>query len=210
MAQLNPAAFNSLLSHLGQQFAWRKAFACPCVSPHSGQPNSHCLQCSGRGRYWSEAVDGMAGVVGREQTKRQAVFGLWDSGDVLLSIPADSPLYAIGYYDRVTALNRTEPFSLNLVHGVNATLRFVPTQIDSVVWLDAEQQRVEGEIPLVTVSGELDWGDNPPPSKVTFALTGRRQPEYFCYQDLPLDRPHHAGATLPRRVQLRRFELWGG
>lgn len=208
--QLSPDAFNDLLSGLGQQFAWRKAFACPCISPQSGQPKPNCKHCQGKGRYWdATAVTGMSGVVGREQAKRQAVFGQWDAGDLMLSIPSDSPLYAMGPCDRVAALNRTEPFSINLMHGINTAIRFAVTAIDSVTWLDSNDELVNGEIPDISGSGELVWGSSPPPAKTTFALTGRRIPEYFCYQDLPLDRPHHAGAALPRRVQLRRFDLFG-
>ncbi|WP_103972895.1 hypothetical protein [Methylovulum psychrotolerans] len=57
---------------------------------------------------------------------------------------------------------------------------FVVGQVDSVVWLDS-----------------------------TDTLTGRRYPEYYCYQDQPVDRPHQFGASLPRRVALKRYGLLG-
>ena len=34
-------------------------------------------------------------------------------------------------------------------------------------------------------------------------------PEYYCFQEIPIDRPEHSGAALPRRVALRRFDLFG-
>lgn len=206
MVQLNQLAFNSFLQQLGQQFLWRKAYACPCLTSHSGQPKINCPQCFGRGRFWDEGITGVAGVITHAQAKRQAAFGLWDEGDIALSIPADSALYEIGYYDRVSCLDRTEPFSITFTYGVNDTLRFVPTVIERLTWLDEAEQLVEGEVPFVDPQGELLWGEVMPPVKTAYALTGRRIPEYFCYQDMPLDRPHHAGPLLPRRVQLRRFE----
>lgn len=207
MVQLNQRAFNSFLQQMGQQFLWRKAYACPCLSHHSGQAKINCRQCFGRGRVWAEGEEGSAGVVTHAQTKRQAAFGIWDEGDIALSIPADSVLYNMGQYDRVLCLNRTEPFSITLTYGVNDTLRFIPTVIERVTWLDEAEHLVEGEVPFVGAQGELLWDDVTPPVKASYALTGRRSPEYFCYQDMPLDRPHHAGELLPRRVQLRRFEL---
>jgi len=40
-------------------------------------------------------------------------------------------------------------------------------------------------------------------------LTGRRRQEYFVYAEMPFDRPIHYGLTLPRRVVIRRFDLYG-
>lgn len=208
MPSLQPAAFNQLLNHLGQQFAWQKAYACPCINPHSGQAKQNCQVCQGKTRYWGSAVSGKAAVVGREQAKRQAEFGLWEAGDLMLSIPSDSPLYDIGLYDKVAALNRTEPFSTTAVSGDNTVFRFAITSIDSIIWLDANQQIVQGAIPIIGANGQIIWGANQPPPNTSYAVTGRKTPDYFCYNDLPIDRPHHAGGALPRRIQLKRFDLF--
>jgi hypothetical protein len=95
-----------------------------------------------------------------------------------------------------------------LVYGVNDTLKFTPTQIDSVIWIDGSDAIITGTVPTI-VNGALVWSGTIPPVKTSYTITGRRAPEYYCYQDLPLDRPHEFGEPLPRRVVLRRFDLMG-
>lgn len=204
----SPGAFDSFLNNIGQEFSWRKAFACPCVNPNSMQANPNCPVCGGKGRAWVDAIVGKSGVAGRNAMKEWAQFGLWDAGDVILSIPSDSPLYAIGPYDRVIMSNRTEPFSTNMVRGMNDIIRFPIVSVDRVFWI-VNGSIVDGEIPIVLANGVLDWNGSAPPMSATFSITGRRRPEYFVYQDQPMDRPHHAGLTLPRKVVLRRWDLYG-
>lgn len=201
-------AFNSFLNGVGQDFSWRKAFACPCVNPNSMQASPTCPVCNGKGRSWESAVTGRAGVAGRESMKQWAQFGLWDAGDVMLSLPSDSPLYDMGQFDRVLMLNRTEPFSINMIRGMNDIIRFPVVSVDRVFWI-VGGAIVEGALPTVLPNGVLDWGASAPPMATNYSLTGRRVPEYFVYQDLPMDRPHHAGMRLPRKVVIRRFDLYG-
>lgn len=200
--------FNTLLNGYAQSFLWRKGYACPCVNPNSGQPKVGCTTCGGKGRFWSSATPGMAAVMGRDVAKKQAGFGLWDQGDIMLSIPSDSELYALGMYDRLEAVNRTEPFSMNFVAGINESLRFSPVSIDRVIYLDGTNQLVECDIPVINTDGTLTWGTIKPPVKTTYSMTGRRKPEYFAYDELPLDRAHHNGEPLPRRIVVRRFDLF--
>lgn len=200
--------FNSLLNHVGQDFTWRRAYACPCINPRSGAAKPSCPHCDGKGRLWDAPVAGKAGIVGRDQLRKFADFGLWDQGDIMLSIPSNSPLYAMGQFDRIAALNRSEPFSANLIRGLNDTLRFPVLSVDRAFWLDGEHIR-DVALPVVNEDGSLTWADGAPPAGVTFSLTGRRTPEYFVYQELPTDRPLHFGEPLPRRVALRRFDLFG-
>ncbi|MBT9099986.1 hypothetical protein KFZ76_19995 [Methylovulum psychrotolerans] len=206
-AYLNPLLFNQLLNQVGQAVAWRRAVACPCVSRDSGQPRVDCAQCFGAGHIWGEPTAAQAGVISGAQAQALEGFGLLDVGDVVLSIPSDSPLYAIGGYDRVQLCNRTEPFSLVLVAGLNG-VDFVVAQVDSVVWLDSTDTLVSGSVPEVE-GGRLRWQGLVPPDGVAYTLTGRRYPEYYCYQDQPVDRPHQFGASLPRRVALKRYGLLG-
>lgn len=207
--QLQPEEFDRFLNSIGQSFDWRSAAACPCVNTYSGAPNPDCTHCYGKGRFWAVAVNGTAGIVGRNQLKKFAQFGEWDAGDTMISIPSDSPLYAIGQYDRLVAVDRSEPFSMNLVYGVNDIIRFPVIELDKVFWIDADDNMVEGDLPTINSDGTLTWGATQPAAQATFSLTGRRHPEYFVYIDLPLDRPFHHGANLPRRCVLRRFDLYG-
>ena len=207
--QLSPSAFNDFLNCVGQHFDWRSAYACPCINPHSGSPDQSCPHCLGKGRFWSEPVLGTAGIVGQSQLKKFSQLGVWEDGDTMLSIPSDSPLYDIAQYDRVIAINRSEPFSINLISGINDSLRFSVLSLDRVFWIDADKNLIENDIPVVGPGGTLIWGAEHPPSQVTFSLTGRRVPEYFVYMDIPFDRPFFHGVKLPRRVVLRRFDLYG-
>ena len=206
--RLSPASFNRLLNHLGQSFSWRKGYACPCVDMHSGAASLSCTQCLGKGRIWGSANAGSAGIVSREKMRNYAAFGVWDSDDIMLSIPSDSPLYAMGQYDRVAALDRSEPFSLNIIKGFNDVLNFHVLSLDRAIWFSGGDI-IEGAIPFVSENGIISWPNGVVPgSGVTFSLTGRRMPEYFCYLEIPTDRPMHHGEPLPRRVVLRRFELF--
>lgn len=207
--RLQPAAFNRLLNGIGQSFVWRKGYACPCTNKNSGQPKANCAHCSGKGRTWGEGLPGIAGVVSQTKLKHFATFGVFEKDDMLLSIPSDSPLYAIGQFDRVEAQNRTEPFSINLVRGLNDTVRHRVHSLERCFWLDTSDAIREAPLPKISDSGAVSWASGAPPSGATFSLTGRRYPEYFCFLEIPTDRPMHHGAPLPRRVVLRRFDLFG-
>ncbi|MGR9108258.1 MAG: hypothetical protein ACU843_15160 [Gammaproteobacteria bacterium] len=135
--------------------------------------------------------------------------GMFDDGDTMVTIPSDSPMYEIGEFDRVDTVSRTEPFSVNIVTGLATSLRFKPESIDRVTWLDSNDALVVGDIPTINKDGSLTWVGSTPPQNTTYSVTGRRFPAYFCYMDLPLDRPYHFGKQLPRRVVLRRFDLFG-
>ena len=206
--KLQSASFNRLLGQMGQRFAWRKSYACPCSSRTSGQADAKCPHCSGKGRLWGDAVIGHAGIVSREKLRLFESMGIIDRDDIMLSIPSDSPIYAAGQYDRLTALNRSEPFSVSLVAGLNDVLRCSVLCVDRAFHLH-NASIVDLDVPVVKSDGTLDWNGHPPPAGVTFSLTGRRAPEFFCYADLPVDRPMHYGERLPRRVTLRKFDLFG-
>lgn len=193
---------------MGQNFAWRRAHACPCVNPNSGQAKPNCPYCLGKGRYWDDPVVGAAGIVGRDQMQQFAQFGIWDAGDIMLSIPSDSPLYAIGPFDRVAALNRSEPFSIAFVRGVNDVIRFPVIGIESVSWFDGTRLVTATDV-TAQADGTLVFASDKPAQGTTYSVTGRRTPEFFVYQELPADRPMHYGQPLPRRVVLRRFDLYG-
>lgn len=203
----DPAEFNAHLNEMGQDTLWRRAHACPCVNPSSGQPKPNCKHCFAKGRMWEGEVAARTGVAGGGAHKQWANFGISATGDVVVSVPSDSPLYAIGPYDRVLFLNRTEPFSQNVVKGVNERINFPVVALEKVLYLQ-DDQLVDAELPMILPDGKLDWSGVEVPDGVTFSITGRRRAEYFCMPDTPFDRPHHAGAALPRKVVLRRFDLY--
>lgn len=141
-----------------------------------------------------------------------AAFGQWESGDVVLSIPSASPLYAAGENDRMVMTQSSEPFNSVLTHGGADEIIYPVQQIDQVLWLDPTTQlAVYGGIPLVAADGTLTWpaGATPPPSGVQYTISGRCHQEFYLFQALPQDRAHYGGLDLPRRVVARRFDLFG-
>lgn len=208
--QLNPAAFNRHLAHMGQDCLWRRAYACPCKNPNSNASDSRCPHCGGKGHLWDGAQPGVVGVTGTKVQREWAQFGTYESGDSVVSIGSDSPLYAMGQADRVTLLNATEQFSLALTHGA-PTERLIGkiVAINRVFWLNAQKVIVDGEIPQVQENGTLAWGAGEPPAGTQYTISGARHLEYFCFGQFPSNRNMHRGAALPRLVVLRRFDLWG-
>jgi len=206
---LNSAKFNGLFSAVGQNISWRRSYACPCVNPRSGQADTQCATCNGRGRLWLAPVASHAVVGNRDALRKITDYGQLDTGDMLLSLPSDQAVYDCGEYDRITMKDKSEPFSLNLISGLNDKLNFTASQIDRVFWLDATKTIVDGSIPTENADGSLTFATNAPPNGLTYSVSGRRFPEYYCYLAVPVDRAHQFGEKLPRRIVLRRFDLFG-
>ncbi len=205
--QLDPTAFNSFLNGIGQTFAWRKSYVCPCVNPATNAPLPQCPHCHGKGFLWTAAVQGVAGVPSQKVQREFAKFGQWESGDMMLTVGSDSPLYAMGERDRVVQLNGDDPFSINLRRGTNDKLPWTAKQIDRVFWI-VGAALVEGGIPVQQTDGSLLFTTGAPPPGAAYSVTGKKYSEFFVFQDFPADRGHHFGAKLPLRVQLRRFDLF--
>lgn len=203
---LQPSRFNRFLNTIGQNVTWRKSYDCPCRNKDSGAAELNCPQCNGVGAIWDAPVDGIVGVSSMKVQKEWSQFGLYENGDVVVTVPGDTPVYAAGAYDRVQFVDSSSPFSLILKRGAGDTLRFAVESIERVFWL-SNDLIVEGGIPDVSESGALTWASGEPPAGFQFSLTGRKRPEYYVFKDFPQDRAHHGGAPLPRRVVLRHYDL---
>lgn len=208
--QLNPNAFNRHLAHMGQKVEWRRAAVCPCKNPNSGASDPKCPHCGGKGHMWAAAVAGVAGITGSKTQREWAQSGNYVSGDTVVSIPENSPLYDMGQADRVTMLNATDQFSLSLVRGA-PTERLIGKikQVDRVFWLNAQKAIVEGGLPEALPNGTLVWGVGAPPAGTQYTISGSRFQEFFCWGAYPSNRNMHQGARLPKRIVLRLFDLWG-
>src|SRR5574344_1187428 len=99
--RFNPAAFDRHLNNIGQKVQWRRSYACACVNPASGAPDPKHALCAGKGRIWDKPVDTVAGIARQETLAEWMKAGLWESGDMVLSIPQASPLWDAGQFDRV-------------------------------------------------------------------------------------------------------------
>lgn len=210
--RLSPRKFNGMLKEMGQAVEWRRAYLCPCRDPYSGAARQGCPQCHGKGVLWADAVAAWTGVAGMKVAREWAQFGLWESGDVVLTVPSDSPMYAAGENDRVTMIQSSEPFSTQLTRDGTDKLPFEVQVIDRVFFLKADDSSiVDCGIPTVADDGSLSWGTPAlaPDPGVQYSVTGRKRPEYYLFREFPNDRAHFGGLSLPRKVILRKFDLFG-
>lgn len=204
---LSATAFNAMLNEMGQTVAWRRAYDCPCRDAYSGAARPDCPSCRGKGVAWATAVNGIVAVSGQKVQQAWAKMGMYEEGDQVLTLPSDSPLYAMGGYDRVEMAQSSIPFSRTLVRSGSEGLPFHVERIERCFWLDGDGDPAEGGIPTV-VAGVLTWATDAPPNGMQYSLTGRQRPEYFVLRDFPQDRAHYGGQTLPRRVVTRRMDLF--
>lgn len=207
--KLNPGAFNRFLRHIGQDMQWRRAFLCPCRNLNAGHAKPNCTVCKGKGTYWGDPVGGVAGLSGMQVQKQWFGFGLAELGDVVITIPSDTAMYQIGQFDRVVMSDSTQPFSLVMVRGGPAEyIPFKPVSVDYVTWIEDGGLRQGGK-PAAIENGIPRWLSDGPAEGVVYTIAGRRHQEYFVYQDFPQERAHHHGEPLPRKVVLRKFDLYG-
>lgn len=210
--RFSPQRFNRHLKNMGQDITWRPSFACSCFNLSSGAADPKCKLCSGKGRIWEVPNATVCGVAKQETQAEWAESGLWEAGDLVVTIPGNSPMWDAGQFDRVTMLNATDKFSQPLQRGApTERLLFVPQRIERVFWRHPTTQAlVEGGIPDVADNGILSWpaGGEPPPG-MTYSLSGWKYAEYFVFGDFPSSRNMHQGAKLPKRVVLRRWDLFG-
>ncbi|MFX1716750.1 hypothetical protein [Paraburkholderia sp. A1RO-5L] len=208
-------AFNQFLGangQIGQQYAWYQSSACPCCDPNSGAALPSCPLCLGRGKiYPAEPVDGVAAIAGQRAQKDWAQFGQYESGDVVVTIPSDSPVYAMGQWDRVTALNTQQVFSLVLESG--SPVEKLYTSVLSVTltfWLiNGGTQIQQGGIPTVNPNGTLSWPNGgQPPAGTQYTITGTKMLDYYCWGMYPTNRNFQQGLALPRKVVLRDWDLF--
>jgi hypothetical protein len=196
---------------MGQQFLFWRSYSCACHSASSGAPDARCKICSGKGHYWLEPVEAGAAAASQRTQMEWAKSGLYESGDLVLSVPQNSVIWDAGQFDRVTARNATDRFSAPLIRAApNERLSFRVESIERVFWKDSTGTAlIEGGIPTVDVSGSLSWSDGAPPDGTTYSITGTKLIDYFIYQELPRNRNLHNGVRLPKAVVLRKFDLLG-
>lgn len=210
--KLSATQFNRHLAHIGQQVRWAQSWACPCINPASGQPDTRCPHCLGKGYMWPSAIDTVCGLSGQKTQQQWMASGGWAEGDVVVTIPGDSPMWQMGQYDRMTMLNGTERFSTSLTRGSpTERLLFRANTVERIFWIAANKAIVEGAIPSVDPIGRPIWasGAAEPPAGTSYSISGTRRPEYYCLMELPSNRNEHSGEPLPKRVVLRRFDLLG-
>jgi hypothetical protein len=209
--KFNTAAFDRHLKNMGQRVLWRRSFGCACVNPVSGAPDPKHLLCAGKGRIWDAPQETVTGIARQETVAEWAQSGLWESGDMVLSIPQSSPLWDAGMFDRVTMLNSNDVFSQPLIRGApTEKLVFTPETITRVFWLHPTTRLiVEGGIPTIGANGIPVWTEGEPPAGTSYSMTGTKYSEYFLFDKFPSNRNVHSGMRLPKRVVARKWDLFG-
>lgn len=155
---LSVSDFNAMLNEMGQEVAWRRAYDCPCRDQHSGAAKPSCPSCLGKGVTWGSAVVGTVGVSGQKVQQQWAKLGMYESGDQVLTVPSDSPVYSAGGFDRLTMNNSSVPFSRVLGYTENSSLLDIGAiSIERVFWLNSMNAAVEGAIPAIANDGTLTW-----------------------------------------------------
>ncbi|MGL4458168.1 MAG: hypothetical protein ACRCUB_07190 [Plesiomonas shigelloides] len=206
-------AFNRHLANVGQQILWHASYACPCINKNSGASDPRCPLCTGVGRVWDKGVKTVVGIASQKTQERWAKLGMYEVGDMVLSIPENSPMWDRGgQFDRVVTLNGLDGFSEVLTRGApTEKLRFKVSSISRVFWRNPKDPRemVEGGIPTVDENGLLSWKSGEPPAGVTYSISGDRFSEYFMIDGFPSDRNQHSGMRLPKNVVLRKWDLFG-
>lgn len=210
--RFNATHFDRHLANIGQQVLWRRSWACACVNPDTGSPDPKHVLCRGKGRLWNAPIETKAGVPSASTYAKLIAAGLWDSGDMALTIPRLSPMWeSAGRFDRVAMLNSTDVFSLPLRRGApSERLLFQPVTITRIFSLDKTSgAAIEWGVPEVDADGVITWGADAPLPGVSYSMTGTKHPEYYIFDNYPSNRNEHSGMQLPKKVQLRRFDLFG-
>ena len=211
--KFNPVAFDRHLKNIGQQIVWRKSYACACVNPASGNPDPKHALCSGNGRIWDDGVPSVVGIASQQTLAEWVQSGLYEAGDMVMSIPQASPMWDANQFDRIVMLNSTDGFSQPLVRGTpTERLIFTPASIGRVFWLNPtdRNQIVEGGIPVCDANGYLSWPNGgAPPMGASYSMTGEKVTEYFIFGQFPSDRNEHSGMRLPKRLVARKWDLFG-
>ena len=212
--RLSPQRFNQQLADQGQRMLWQRARVCPCRESHSGGAKEDCPICDGRGTFWDKGIPTRAGVVGAKILREFAAFGAWEDGDVMVSIPSNTPMWNAGENDRVVFADGHQPFQVVMRHNSTAKLRFPLLRIERCFWLGPNGSTVlECTAPRVDPdTGALSWLDltQAPDPGAQFTIAGQRRPEYFLWRYIPVSRAHYNGLDFPKRATLKPFDLFKG
>ncbi len=213
--QLSPPAFNRFLNRIGQNISWESANLCPCRDPRSESAQPDCPKCKGKGVFWGDPQNAVIGLAGQRTQRHWAQMGGYEQGDVVITIPSDTAAYPMSALDRITFVESDIGFALTLRRSINDIpfpVRFAT--IEKIFWFDTDgESMILGDNPSIDENNALVWQDSAstvPNAGVQYSIQGRAKPIYFVAPfDLPQDREHHHGAPLPRRVVLRKWDLYG-
>lgn len=216
------------VSDMGQAVEWRKASTCPCIDRTTGGANPTDPVCGGKGYVWKAGENYTMLLVGYDASRMREQYGDMEHGDAVLTIPpfyfnkAKSPWQKItckaydelGEFDSIIAAEGTERYDHVAVKGGNEVLPSQrPVALQSVYDVATGAVRswkVGSEVSLVgrTVTWAPTMG---PAADVQYTVTFTARPEFIVVRSLTMLRQHQGGRALPRKVHLRKANLfWAG
>ena len=207
---LNEAVFNEFLGDIGATVTWRKASECPCRNSRNGGADPDCPVCEGMRYVWDAGVVTKIGVQALQTQRKFAAFGEWEKGDMLATIPSDSPAYAVGEYDRFVIEKAELRLSSILTKGLNDRLKYATIKSLDRVW------SIQGTVAVDYYAGKdfalsgnaIVWSPSATlPDGTQYTVRYFAVPEYFVYLTLPQDRMQ-SDLDLPKKVPLRLMELF--
>ncbi|MCT9846743.1 hypothetical protein N7563_22010 [Leclercia adecarboxylata ATCC 23216 = NBRC 102595] len=207
-------AFNAHIDNIGQDVLWMRSWACPCMDRNTGSPKPSCPICVGRGRVWDTPVEMVMGIASQSTQIKWAKMGQWEHGDMVVVIPENCLAWDYGgQYDRFITQEGLDGFSEVLVRGAPTERLRVPVhEVFRCFWIDPTDKTkvVEGGLPVIDANGRPSWPNGgEPPLGTSYSVTGDRFSEYFLVDAYPDDRNEHRGMRLPKRVVLRKWDLYG-
>lgn len=210
MFGFNVDGLNNMLSSLGQTAQWQQARICPCRSSTSGGANVNDPVCGGTGYLWSNPIACKIALEAMNTGREYAMTAEWEKGDIVATLPSDSPAYQAGEYDRLTLTQSSLRINHILTRGVNDALRYRhPISIEEVFSVVGGAKTIlTPNLDFSLIGNAISWNTNVIPVGTQYSITYTAHPEYFFYKELVMDRPH-GGRSLPRKVHLRLMELFG-
>lgn len=207
-------AFNAHIDNIGQDVLWMRSWACPCMDRNTGSPQPACPLCVGRGRLWDAPVEMVMGIASQSTQIKWAKMGMWEHGDMVVVLPENCEAWDYGgQFDRFITKQGLDGFSEVLTRGApSERLRMPVNSIMRCFWIEpGDPVRIqEGGLPVIDAKGRPSWpnGGEPPPG-MQYSLTGDRFSEYFMLDSYPSDRNEHRGMRLPKKIVLRKWDLYG-
>ncbi|HHA3594123.1 TPA: hypothetical protein ACODIZ_003650 [Salmonella enterica subsp. enterica serovar Newport] len=207
-------AFNTHIANMGQDVLWMRSWICPCQDKNTGSPKPSCPICVGRGHVWDQPVPMVLGIASQKTQIRWEKLGQWESGDMVVVVPEDCPAWDnAGQYDRIITQHGLDGFSEVLTRGApTERIRMPVHSVQRCFWIDPNDSTriVEGVIPEMDANGRPHWPNGGEPAPGTqYSLTGDRYSEYYLLDSYPDDRNEHRGMRLPKRMVMRKWDLFG-
>ena len=205
----NVNQLDQMLNNLGQDATWELAEVCPCKSTRTGGANVTCQVCNGNGLVWNVAIQCRVALEAMSSQREFAMLGMWEKGDIMISLPTDSAAYGAGEWDRFTLLNSTLRIDQVLMKGTNDTLKYSAIVSIESLWAIVAGMRTDFTQGIhFTLNGNvITWLGTPIPIGTQYSVLYVTHPQYFCYRDLVMDR-QHGSQNLPRKVHARLMELF--